>query len=52
MVGVLSVLHIAIFQVWEEYDEEVQDAEAAEQKGLRGDITVEKDSELKPFVGR
>ena len=34
--------------VWEEYDEEVQDAEEAETSGGK----QEKDSELKPFIAK
>ena len=34
--------------VWEEYDDEVTEAENAEAEALRGVVAVEKDSEIKP----
>lgn len=36
--------------MYDEYDEEVQDAEAAEDAALSGMPKVEKEEELKPFI--
>ena len=39
-------------QVYDEYDEEVQDAEAAEEAADGGAAAEERDAELRPFVNR
>lgn len=40
------------YQVWEEWDEEVQAAEALESEALAGHAQQDRDDEIKPFVHR